>query len=181
MRIWTFQDLRLTTKCFLFCIFLSSSPAPSLKMWLLAYHSHLAKSSASHDFLGVLASVSCALFEDTIIKYYSVLFSYQTLHQFLSSPHLDPSHSPQILSFVLSVSFTRAGKIIWKKILTRFPFCVEELQKGSLWHDMKSDSFWWHVCMRQPSHSDHVICEHISVAVFLHLTPPRRGTFLIQQ
>lgn len=48
-----------------------------------------------------------------------------------------------------------------KNPLTRFPFCVEEHQKSSLWHDMKSDSFWWNFCMCQPSHSDHVIWEHI--------------------
>lgn len=29
-------------------------------------------------------------FEDSIIKYYSISFSYQTLHRFLSSLHLDP-------------------------------------------------------------------------------------------
>lgn len=84
--------------------------------------------------------------------------SNQTLRRFLSSPHLDPFLSPQILSFVPSVASIRQRNHVKTNSLTLFP---EELQKASPWHDMKSDSFWWNLCMCQAKRSDHVISEHI--------------------
>jgi len=114
-------------------------------MKIVSLSSTLHKVNAWQDFLQEPVPIPCGPFENSIIKYY--LFSYQALHKYFSSPNLDPLLRSQILPFVPSVS-SICGKIILKKSSQSVPWLSEkELQTGSLWHEMKSDSFWWNPCM----------------------------------
>lgn len=86
-----------------------------------------------------------------------------------------PPPFPQPVDLVFcSIALFKPSEVSYVKKLNNLPpsLSVEELQKASLWHAMKT-WVWLNICKSQHRHCDHVIREHIqgedrTVAPVLH-------------
>lgn len=117
----------------LFVLILSSFPRspPSLCEYIIVILQYPLSEAICMTSSLMRRDVSFLLyFEDRIIKYYSL--NDQILHWFLSSRHLDPS------LFCFISHFDSSQKLDEKTSDSLHRLPVEELQKVSLWHDMKS-------------------------------------------